>query len=46
MSRQKDVTEKMRMILVDWLSDVASKFKLLSETLFMAIQIMDRFLAV
>ena len=34
----------MRAILVDWLVDVHIKFKLLPETLFMTINILDRFL--
>lgn len=45
MSRiQTDVNEKMRTILVDWLVDVHLKFKLLPETLFLAVEIIDRFL--
>lgn len=36
----------MRAILVDWLVDVHLKFKLLSETLFLTINIIDRFLSV
>lgn len=34
----------MRAILVDWLIEVHSKFKLQRETLFIAITIIDRFL--
>lgn len=34
----------MRRILVDWLVDVHRKFKLRQETLFMAVNIMDRFM--
>uniref|UniRef100_A0A6U7XGX0 Uncharacterized protein n=1 Tax=Eutreptiella gymnastica TaxID=73025 RepID=A0A6U7XGX0_9EUGL len=41
---QTDVNEKMRTILVDWLVDVHLKFKLLPETLFLAVEIIDRFL--
>jgi cyclin B len=45
MSRiQTDVNEKMRTILIDWLVDVHLKFKLLPETLFLAVEIIDRFL--
>lgn len=36
----------MRAILVDWLVQVHSKFRLLQETLYMCIAIMDRFLQV
>ena len=42
---QKDITEKMRKILVDWLIDVHSKFKLVHETLFLTINIIDRYLS-
>ena len=43
---QKEITEKMRSILVDWLIDVHLKFKLIPETLFLAINILDRFIAI
>ena len=42
---QKDITEKMRKILVDWLIDVHAKFKLVPETLFLTINIIDRYLS-
>lgn len=45
MSRQKHLQWKMRTILVDWLVEVHLKFKLLPETLFLTINIMDRFLS-
>lgn len=41
---QNEVNEKMRAILIDWLVDVHGKFKLLSETLFLAVNIIDRFI--
>jgi G2/mitotic-specific cyclin-B, other len=41
---QNDINEKMRAILVDWLVDVHLKFKLVPETLFMCINLIDRFL--
>lgn len=44
MSRQSDINEKMRAILVDWLVDVHLKFKLLPETLFLCTSLIDRFL--
>jgi len=44
MSGQPEVNTKMRAILVDWLTDVHLKFKLVPETLFLAISIMDRYL--
>ena len=42
---QKDVTENMRAILLDWLVDVHARFQLLPETLFMTVNIIDRFLS-
>ena len=42
---QKDVNEKMRKILLDWLIDVHAKFNLLPETLFLTITIIDRYLS-
>jgi len=43
---QTDINEKMRAILVDWLVDVHLKFKLLPETFYLTINIIDRFLGV
>lgn len=45
MESQPDINEKMRAILVDWLVDVNLKFKLLPGTLFLTINIIDRFLS-
>lgn len=45
MKRQSDINESMRAILVDWLIDVHLKFKLLNETLFLTINIIDRYLS-
>eukprot|EP00088_Acartia_fossae_P049947 TRINITY_DN554_c0_g1_i2.p1 TRINITY_DN554_c0_g1~~TRINITY_DN554_c0_g1_i2.p1 ORF type:complete len:373 (-),score=79.02 TRINITY_DN554_c0_g1_i2:153-1271(-) len=36
---------KMRTVLVDWLVDVQQQFKLLQETLYLTISIIDRFLS-
>ncbi len=44
MERQPDINEKMRAILVDWLVDVHIRFKLLPETLFLTVNIIDRYL--
>ena len=41
---QKDISEKMREILVDWIINVHIKFKLLDETLFLTIILIDRYL--
>lgn len=43
---QTDINEKMRAILVDWLIDVHLKFKLLPETFYLTINIIDRYLSV
>lgn len=46
MSRQVDINDKMRAILVDWLVDVHLKFKLMPETLYLTVNLIDRFLEV
>lgn len=45
MEHQKDLEWKMRGILVDWLIEVHNRFHLLQETLFLAVNIIDRFLS-
>lgn len=42
---QKDLAWKMRGILMDWLIQVHGRFRLLPETLFLAVNIIDRFLS-
>lgn len=44
MSKQDYVNEKMRTILVDWLVEVHLKFKLVPESLYMTVYIIDRYL--
>ena len=44
MEKQDDITEKMRAILIDWLIEVHLKFKLLPETLFLTVNMLDRYL--
>jgi len=44
MSKQPDVNFKMRSILVDWLVEVHYKFRLMPETLYLTVNIIDRFL--
>jgi cyclin B len=44
MTRQKEINVRMRSILIDWLVDVNIKFKLLPQTLFITVNILDRFL--
>lgn len=41
---QPEINGRMRAILVDWLVQVHQKFRLLQETLFLAIAILDRYL--
>lgn len=43
--KQKHLKPKMRSILVDWLVEMHSRFRLLPETLYLAINIMDRFMS-
>ena len=45
MSMQTDINPKMREILIDWLVEVHLKFKLHQETLFLTVNIIDRFLS-
>lgn len=42
---QDELEWKMRGILVDWLIEVHTRFRLLPETLFLAVNIIDRFLS-
>jgi cyclin B len=44
LSKQTDINEKMRAILIDWLIEVHLKFKLLPETLFLTVNMIDRYL--
>ncbi|KAJ0244153.1 Cyclin-B1-3 [Hirschfeldia incana] len=45
MQTQTEINEKMRSILVDWLVDVHVKFDLSPETLYLTVNIIDRFLS-
>ncbi|KAK4928831.1 G2/mitotic-specific cyclin [Elasticomyces elasticus] len=45
MENQGELEWKMRGILVDWLLEVHTRFRLLPETLFLAVNIIDRFLS-
>ncbi|KAK5114938.1 hypothetical protein LTR62_002097 [Meristemomyces frigidus] len=45
MENQDELEWKMRGILVDWLLEVHTRFRLLPETLFLAVNIIDRFLS-
>lgn len=45
MTQQFDINEKMRAILIDWLIEVHDKFDLMNETLFLSVNLIDRFLS-
>ncbi|KAL4379332.1 hypothetical protein GQ457_02G013200 [Hibiscus cannabinus] len=45
MEQQSDINEKMRAILIDWLIEVHDKFDLMGETLFLTVNLIDRFLS-
>lgn len=42
---QKDVTPNMRGILVDWLVEVSEEYKLVPDTLYLTVNLIDRFLS-
>lgn len=44
MENQPHINERMRSILVDWLVEVHLKFKLVPETLYLTINLIDRYL--
>ena len=44
MTKQLSVNKKMRAILIDWLVEVHLKFKLLPETMYLTVSLIDRFL--
>jgi hypothetical protein len=44
MQNQSEITEKMRAYLIDWLTELHIKFKLLPETLYVCVGIIDKFL--
>jgi G2/mitotic-specific cyclin-B, other len=45
MSTQSYINEKMRTILADWLVEVHLKFKMVPETLYLTVNIIDRYLS-
>nr|BCD41002.1 cyclin B1 [Monophyllaea glabra] len=45
MDRQPEINQKMRAILIDWLIQVHHKFELSQETLYLTVNIVDRYLA-
>lgn len=46
MDTQNEIDWTLRGVLVDWLIDTHSKFRMLPETLFLALNVVDRFLTV
>jgi cyclin B len=46
MSTQEDINEKMRSITVDWLVEVQQKFGLQEEVLYLAVNMVDRYLTI
>eukprot|EP00826_Nyctotherus_ovalis_P001263 TRINITY_DN10183_c0_g1_i2.p1 TRINITY_DN10183_c0_g1~~TRINITY_DN10183_c0_g1_i2.p1 ORF type:complete len:219 (-),score=18.59 TRINITY_DN10183_c0_g1_i2:96-752(-) len=46
MNCQHHINKQMRTILIDWLFAVQQRFKLKSETLFLAVNYLDRFLSI
>ena len=44
MSNQKDINNRMRAILIDWLIDVHLKYKLVPQTMYIAVNLIDRYL--
>lgn len=45
MDSQTDINGKMRAILIDWLVEVHLKYKMRSETLFLTVNLIDRYLS-
>ncbi|KOC66169.1 G2/mitotic-specific cyclin-A [Habropoda laboriosa] len=45
MKKQPDITYSMRSILVDWLVEVTEEYRLQTETLYLAVSYIDRFLS-
>ena len=44
MSKQSDINFRMRAILIDWLIDVHLKYKLVPQTMYIAVNLIDRYL--
>ena len=45
MSKQKDINNRMRAILIDWLVDVHLKYKMVPQTLYISVNLIDRYLS-
>jgi hypothetical protein len=44
-AKQPEINAKMRSILIDWMVEVTEEYKLLDETLFLAVNYIDRFVS-
>lgn len=44
--KDQEVTPKMRSVLIDWLVEVHQQFRLMQETLYLTVAVIDRFLQV
>ena len=44
MSNQSDINHRMRAILIDWLIDVHLKYKLVPQTMYIAVNLIDKYL--
>ncbi|GFP81490.1 cyclin-a2-4 [Phtheirospermum japonicum] len=42
---QRDITQDMRAILIDWLVEVSDEYKMASDTLYLTVNLIDRFLS-
>jgi cyclin B len=45
MSKQKDINNRMRAILLDWLIDVHLKYKMVPQTMYISVNLIDRYLS-
>ena len=45
MVKQKDINHRMRAILIDWLIDVHLKYKMVPQTMYISVNLIDRFLS-
>lgn len=45
MSKQREINNKMRAIIVNWIIEVHNRFKLLPDTLFLSVIIFDRYMS-
>ncbi|KAL3633449.1 hypothetical protein CASFOL_022211 [Castilleja foliolosa] len=42
---QRDITQDMRAILIDWLVEVSDEYRMASDTLYLTVNLIDRFLS-